>query len=329
MKRNKKKQDLIFSALEGLEIEKPVEPTEPKPLSTENKAVITDPTTVEAEPSHADPEKFAPVILVTDPSDLPNFSFAAVHPGTSVMGSPEHEPGHSKDEVCHEVTITKEFYLQTTPVTQAQWASIMGMNPSHFRNEGNEHPVENVPWNDCQDFIKKLNSMGKPIYRLPTEAEWEYACRAGTTGPCAKGEIPELICEHTAVLDAVGWYCGNSNQMTQPVAQKNPNPWGFYDMHGNVLEWCQDWYAEYGEKKLQRVNGNWVTSTSPRTDPTGPRIGRDRVVRGGSWFSHAKHCRSASRFYWSPDSKRNFIGLRLVREQSEGNSPLIQKVREK
>ena len=230
------------------------------------------------------------------------------------MGSPEDEPGRNQDEVCHEVTITRAFHLQTTPVTQAQWAAVMGANPSHFRDEGANRPVENVSWNDCQNFIDKLNSMGAHVYRLPTEAEWEYACRAGSAGSCAAGDIIELSCQHDAVLDTIGWYCGNSNQTTHSVAQKNPNPWGLYDMHGNVLEWCQDWYAEYGEKKLKRVNGNWVTLTSPRKDPTGPRSGRDRAVRGGSWFSQARQCRAASRSCWSPDSKRNFIGFRLARE---------------
>jgi len=300
-----------------LETAKPVEPVEPKSLATQSKAATSEPIIAEADLSRPEPDTSPPDLLLTNLADLPGFYFVAIPPGTLLMGSPEHEPGHSQDEVLHEVTITKGFYLQATPVTQAQWTAIMGTNPSQFRNEGAPRPVENVSWNDCQDFIRKLNHMGPHRYRLPTEAEWEYACRAGTAGSCAEGEITQLACEHDAVLTVIGWYCGNSDQMTHPVRQKNRNPWGLYDMHGNVLEWCQDWYGEYGEKKLERANGNWLTSTGPRTDPAGPRIGRDRIVRGGSWFSQAKQCRAASRFSWAPDSKRNFIGLRLVREPGE------------
>ena len=206
MRKSKKKQDKIFSVLEGLELEKSIEPVDPEPLSTKNKAVIAPPPTLESEPSQEEPERCSAANLVTDLSDLLNFSFAAVPPGTFIIGSPEHEPGHSEAEVHHEVIITKGFLFQTTPVTQAQWVAIMGANPSHFKNEGNDRPVENVSWHDCQEFIKRLNSMGEYTYRLPTEAEWEYACRAGTTGPCAEGEISELLCGHDAILDSIGWY---------------------------------------------------------------------------------------------------------------------------
>ena len=161
------------------------------------------------------------------------------------MGSPETELGRGEDELPHEVTITRGFFLQTTAVTQGQWKAVMGNNPSRFSPKGDDHPVESVSWYDCQKFIERLNSSGEHIYRLPTEAEWEYACRAGKFSSCSEGEIIELFCDHDPNLDAVGWYCGNSDRATHPVAQKKPNPWGLYDLHGNVLEWCQDWYGTY------------------------------------------------------------------------------------
>ena len=147
-------------------------------------------------------------------------------------------------------------------------------------------------------------------FRLPTEAEWEYACRAGSTTAFANGEITRLFCDHDPILDAMGWYCGNSQRRTHQVAQKNANAWSLYDMHGNVSEWCQDSYAEYLE--------------APQKDPVGPPSGPARVVRGGSWFGSAKTCRSAHRFKWPPHSRNNLqiIGFRLVREPSPSGIPL-------
>ena len=176
----------------------------------------------------------------------------------------------------------------------------MGTNPSRFTEGSDECPVENVTWHDCQDFIKTLNRMGEDVYRLPTEAEWEYACRAGSVESAAEGMIMELFCGHDRSLDAVGWYCGNSDRRTHPVASKNSNEWGLYDMHGNVFEWCQDWYGPYSSEK----------SVDPLMSLPGP----GRVIRGGSWFANAKNCRSAARLYWSPQSTSDFIGFRLVKE---------------
>jgi formylglycine-generating enzyme required for sulfatase activity len=242
-----------------------------------------------------------PTISLTTTTSLPDFSFVFIDPGTFIMGSPANELGRGDDELPHEVELTHGFFLQTTPVTQKQWKAVMGDHPSHFSPKGDDHPVESVSWYDCQKFIARLNSSGEHIYRLPTEAEWEYACRAGKFSSCSKGEIVELFCDHDPNLDAVGWYCGNAFRTTHPVAQKKPNLWGLYDLHGNVLEWCQDWYGIY--------------PATPQTDPTGPTTGIGRVIRGGSWFSNAKSCRSAARFYWSPNAKSDFIGFRLVREQ--------------
>ncbi len=227
-------------------------------------------------------------------------SFRYLPAGTFLMGSPEHEPGRNDDEVPHEVTLTPDFYLQTTPVTQGQWQVLMGRNPAFFISCGDDCPVEQISWHECREFIKRLNALGEGTYRLPTEAEWEYACRAGSPEAFANGEIATLFCDFDPSLDLMGWYCGNSDRHIHPVAQKHPNAWGIYDMHGNVLEWCQDWYGDY------------PLSTGP--DPLGPKSGSGRVIRGGSWFSSAKTCRSASRFSWSPQSGSHFLGFRLVRE---------------
>ena len=225
--------------------------------------------------------------------------FVHMVPGTFSMGSPEHEPGRKADETLHDVTLTEAFYLQTTPVTQGQWQTLMGSNPAFFSNCGDDCPVEQVSWLDCQEFINRLNAMGEATYRLPTEAEWEYAARAGGNTAFARGDITALFCDHDPTLDSSGWYCGNSDWQTHPVAQKAPNAWGLYDMHGNVYEWCQDWYGEY--------------SPTPLTDPGGPVSGTRRVGRGGSWFSDAKACRSAYRLRMLPDSKARFLGFRVAR----------------
>lgn len=224
-----------------------------------------------------------------------------------MVGSPTVEPGRNSDELQHEVTLTREFYLQTTLVTQQQWTAMMGQNPSSFAEETTDCPVESVSWNECQEFIRRCNEMDEFTYRLPTEAEWECACRAGTVTPLCNGEITEMFCGLDPRLDTVAWYCGNSARKPHPVGTKNPNGWGLYDMHGNLCEWCQDWYGEY--------------PGSPQVDPVGPDNGVGRVVRGGSWFSNAKNCRSACRFHWPPNLKSDFIGFRLVREKSAAHKP--------
>jgi formylglycine-generating enzyme required for sulfatase activity len=226
--------------------------------------------------------------------------FIYIAPGSFIMGSPEHESGRGSDETQHEVTLTRGYTIQATPVTQGQWKALMGSNPSCFLQGGEDCPVEGISWNECQEFIKKVNEVGDYTYRLPTEAEWEYACRAGASAALFNGEITELFCRLDPCLDAAGWYCGNSGRKTHPVAEKNPNAWGLFDMHGNVCEWCQDWYGEY--------------AAMPQADPPGAAFGPGRVVRGGSWFSSSQNCRSASRFYRPPNSRCDFIGFRVVRE---------------
>jgi len=179
-----------------------------------------------------------------------------IEPGTFLMGSPEDEEGRFDDETQHWVKLTEPFYMGVYPVTQGEWELVMGENPSHFKPEipegmmpvgegdgpPNMLPVENVSWEDCQVFLKKLaelEGMPEGSFRLPTEAEWEYTCRAGATdGPYAKRVSDDEFAE-------VAWFYDNSDNKTHPVGLKKPNNWGLYDMLGNVWEWCQDWYGEY------------------------------------------------------------------------------------
>lgn len=226
--------------------------------------------------------------------------FVLIQPGTFMMGSPADEPMRDDDETQHQVTLTKGFYLQTTEVSQGQWRSIMGNNPSYFKDCGDECPVECVSWNDCQEFIQRLNNQeGTENYRLPTEAEWEFACRAGGTKAFANGEMIARRCGHDPNLDDMGWYCGNSGKTTNPVRQKNPNDWGTYDMHGNVWEWCQDLYGEYPSDHI--------------VDPAGPSSGLRRVFRGGGWLHNISHCRSANRFRDTHGFNSRYVGFRLAK----------------
>jgi len=227
-------------------------------------------------------------------------TFNYIAPGTFQMGSPSDEPGRESDEDQHEVTLTKGYFMQTTEITQGQWKAVMGSNPASFYTCGDNCPVEKISWNDVQEFIAALNQQeGTSKYRLPTEAEWEYAARAGSGLAFANGEINETGCGNDPNLTQIGWYCGNANDKTHPVAQKISNAWGLYDMHGNVWEWCQDWYdADY--------------PSGPVTDPIGPGSGSCRVDRGGSWSNNARRCRSANRDRYSPGDRFNYVGARLA-----------------
>lgn len=219
-------------------------------------------------------------------------AFVRIEPGSFMMGSPEYEYQREMDEALHRVQLTQAYMLQTTPVTQAQWQAVMGTNPSDFK--GPELPVENVSWNDVvTKFLPRLNEQGQGVYRLPTEAEWEYAARAGS----AQAFLQWGNASH---LDEYAWYNNNSNFQTQPVAAKKPNAWGLYDMFGNVWEWCQDWYMAHPDFEV--------------VDPQGPGRGPGRVMRGGSWFGDALTCRSAARGYMPPETRIRLIGVRLVRE---------------
>ncbi len=194
---------------------------------------------------------------------------------------------------AHSVTLFG-FYIGKYEVTQAQWEAIMGGNPSYFK--GDNLPVENVSWNDIQEFIQKLNQKTGERYRLPTEAEWEYAARGGNKSRGYKYSGSNDV-------GTVAWYYENSGRKTHPVGQKQPNELGIYDMSGNVQEWCQDWYNYSGY------------SSDPQTIPTGPSSGSARVIRGGSWSVDAKYTRVSCRGYWRPLNKDRYYGFRLVRER--------------
>jgi sulfatase modifying factor 1 len=247
--------------------------------------------------SQAPPGKKPPV------SHFVDVEFVLIAPGRFLRGSPDAEAGREVgevDESQHEVVLTQAFYLQTTPVTQAQWQAVMGDNPSSF--QGADLPVETIRWLDCQRFIKKLNQAGTERYRLPTEAEWEYACRAGTDTPFAVGNGYDLDSSQANFDGNSPYGLGHIEiyrEATTPVKSFAPNAWGLYDMHGNVWEWCQDWCADYPRSSL--------------TNPEGPALGVERVIRGGSWFNDAQGCRSAVRFSEKPDHSNHRLGFRLVR----------------
>ena len=213
------------------------------------------------------------------------------------MGSPPDEPVRDDDEKQHEVRISKPFYLQTTELSQGQWKKVMGNNPSHFKNCGDDCPVERVSWNDAQEFISKLNQLeDTTIYRLPTEAEWEYACRAGTSTIFSFGDDEGKLGEYA-------WYKNNSKKRTHPVKRKESNPWGLYDMHGNVFEWVEDdWHDSY--KGTPTDGSAWIY------EPRGP----SRVMRGGSWDFEAHFCQSAARNGVVPGNQDGVIGFRVARD---------------
>lgn len=214
------------------------------------------------------------------------FTFIGIHPGKFIMGSPKAEEDRFEDENQVEVEISKAFEMQETTVTQIQYFSIMETNPSIY--EGMQKPVQNVSWNDCQEFIKKINHLDEYYeYRLPTEAEWEYACRAGTTSAWYVG-----------YQDLKDYAHFNSKNGPLPVKSKLPNDWGLYAMHGNVWEWCNDWYDS-------TLNGG--------VNPKGPNYGSLRVVRGGSWYNNAQFLRSAERGNDDPGNRYDALGFRLVR----------------
>ncbi|MFO7885808.1 MAG: formylglycine-generating enzyme family protein [Desulfobacteraceae bacterium] len=247
--------------------------------------------------------------------------FVLIPSGRFLMGSPESEKGRQWHEDQHQVTITRPFYIQETEVTQGQWEALVGFNPSAFPECGKNCPVDTVSWNQCMEFIRILNQWeNTDKYRLPTEAEWEYACRAGTTTAFAGGEITHLFCDPPdPVLDYYGWFCGNSGYKNppedlrpHPVKTKNPNPWGIYDMHGNVQEWCLD-SCKWRDIWKGRVGVVTDTYKNNVADPLS-KIGKHRIIRGGGWHQSARYCRSAWRSYYKPGAKRNSLGFRIVRE---------------
>ena len=208
-------------------------------------------------------------------------------PGSFEMGSPLTEAGRLEDETRHKVSITKGFWLGKYEVTQRQWASVMRGNPSKFKEP--DRPVETVSWHDCDTFVRRVDvALKDMVVRLPTEAEWEYACRAGSAAPVSgSGQIADMA-----------WYDNNSDNQSHEVGQNKPNAWGFYDMHGNVLEWCSDWFS--------------VPSTESVVDPKGPPAGSFKMLRGGCWFFYDRDCRSAYRLRREPSLRNCIFGLRIV-----------------
>jgi sulfatase modifying factor 1 len=234
-------------------------------------------------------------------------AFVLIPAGTFVMGSPPTEPFRDKGETQHPVKISRPFYLQVTDVTLAQWWALMGRKLMDPRKGPGDFPVTRVSWYDCRDFIKALNERHEGTYRLPTEAEWEYAARAGTTTAYSWGD--DIDCTRAM-------YANNSLKSPQcigevkarglkpdgpaPVKSYPPNPWGLFDMHGNIWQWCRDRFGSY--------------STTLQVDPGGPPSGIMRVRRGGSWYRYGYSCRSANRAFAHPASRFRTTGFRLVRE---------------
>ncbi|MEE8526801.1 MAG: formylglycine-generating enzyme family protein, partial [Thermoanaerobaculia bacterium] len=232
------------------------------------------------------------------------FRLRWVSPGRFSMGSPEDEQGRWEDEgPQHEVTLTRGFWLAETPCTQALWEAVTGKNPSGF--ESPDRPVEKVSWEACQAFLKVLNDRIPGLEaRLPTEAEWEYACRAGTETSTYAGELEILETGEATLADKIAWYSKNSGSSTQPVAKKRPNGSGFHDMLGNVDEWCSDyWQDRYRPEPVE--------------DPKGPDEGSERVFRGGAWYDYARNVRSAYRNAYDPGDRSADLGFRLARGQGE------------
>jgi len=263
------------------------QPTTPAETATQEEQPTTPAETVsspETPNSSDEPSAKAGVPAVNSIG----MRFVPIPAGTFTMGE-------GKTATPHKVTLTQEFHLGQYEVTQEQYEQVMGTNPSQFK--GPQNPVEKVSWDDAVEFCRKLSAMPAEkkagyVYRLPTEAEWEYACRAGTKTTYSFGDSDSELGDYA-------WYNENSGNTTHPVGGKKPNPWGLYDMRGNVWEWCQDWYGDYPSGSV--------------TDPTGSASGSSRVYRGGSWLYNSDYCRSAIRFGDPPDRRDYNLGFRVLR----------------
>jgi formylglycine-generating enzyme required for sulfatase activity len=271
---------------------KTLEPAKSSPSPTSTNPNPNNPSSTT--PGTTNPTSTNPSSTNSSSSTLPHtrtnqagIEFVLVPPGSFMMGSTN---GAADEKPVHQVTISQSFYIGKYEVTQAQWQSVMGSNPSNFKDCGGNCPVEQVSWDDAQNFVNKLNESNDGFrYRLPTEAEWEYACRAGTTG------------DYAGTLSEMAWYSENSGSKTHAVGGKQPNAWGLADMHGNVWEWCQDWYHEtyYGAP----TDGTaWVTGGEQK----------ERVLLGGSWDSPATNLRSALRNGDAPGDRNLHFGFRVV-----------------
>ncbi|MBK8815876.1 MAG: formylglycine-generating enzyme family protein [Methylococcaceae bacterium] len=245
--------------------------------------------------------------------------FRWIPPGSFQMGSPDGkdekypvaEVGRYDNETQHQVNLSQGYWLADTACTQALWHAVMGRNPSHFKGEN--RPVEQVSWDDIQLFFGELNAKFPELaLRLPTEAEWEYACRAETSGGFNfDGELTLDKANYRGAWDDFDGWGEGALQQTAEVKSYSPNPWGLYEMHGNVWEWCQDWYGEY--------------PTGTVTDPQGQDTGDDRVLRGGSRFNGGRYCRSACRHSSAPGLALNYFGFRLARGHEPSQSGADQQ----
>ncbi|MGI6395436.1 MAG: formylglycine-generating enzyme family protein [bacterium] len=263
----------------------------------------------------------------------PPAGFVLIPAGSFWMGSPEDEPGRYDWETLHFVKLTKSFYMGKYQVTQGEFKAIMGYNPSHFKSCGDNCPVEQVSWHEAAKYANELSKKkglpecfscsgsapdfncslkseyAKPQeclgYRLPTESEWEYAIRAGTTTAFYSGEVTGTRANplDPSLVDKIGWYGGNSSATTHPVGEKLPNKFGLYDMSGNIFESCYDWYEAYPAG----------SEDSPAIDPFGPKNGDRRILRGGSWRFGAQQSRSAFRVFNTPFFRCPNCGFRLAR----------------
>ncbi|AUB82815.1 formylglycine-generating enzyme family protein [Candidatus Thiodictyon syntrophicum] len=221
-------------------------------------------------------------------------------PGRFLMGSPTDEPERFEDETQHEVTLTRGFWLAETACTQGLWQAVTSDNPSHCQRNS-EHPVERVTWSACQDFLDRANRLRDDglVLRLPTEAEWECACRAGTRTAFSFGDALDTgRANYNSDFPYNQGPKGEQRRRTLPVRSFAPNPWGLYQMHGNVWEWCADWFGDYPARLM--------------SDPTGPADGTSRVLRGGAWNFSGRRLRSACRRRHPPSHRRASIGLRLA-----------------
>ena len=258
----------------------------PADVSTTVSTVSVSPVQVPAVPSNTISDD-AITIPVKDGICI---EMVKVEGGTFMMGATsEMKNPNSNEKPVHQVTLTNDYYMGKYEVTQALWQAVMGSNPSEYK--GDNLPVETVSWNDCQKFISKLNSLTGRMFRLPTEAEWEYAARGGK-------ESRGYQYSGSSNISDVAWYDENSGSKTHPVGTKQANELGIYDMTGNVWEWCSDWYSSY--------------SSSSQTNPTGSDSGSARVARGGGVNRNASYCRLSVRFYYSPDFRLDILGLRLA-----------------
>ena len=253
------------------------------------------------------------VIVINLPDMPPSvkpLEMIRIDSGDFLMGASEDEVYYPGLEwPSHSVRISNDFYIGKYEVTQAQWAAVMGENPAKDYGVGDDYPVYYASWDDCLAFTERLTQMFSENFRLPTEAEWEYACRAGTETRFSFGDGPEFddfyhYYEEPARF--MWWFGNNDPNGVKPVGLKAPNPWGLFDMHGNLYEWCSDWWQNPYPREMQ-------------IDPQGPESGELHVVKGGHWYGSILHCRSAFRFYEREAEERGgvFFGFRVVMDLPE------------